>query len=182
MFNNKHLDNYKPPASSNEEKSYFLTYGRIRRRAFFLRTFLVIVIFVISNIIMFLYFQDQYDYWKNRGGGVVRNKGFEFWYNLYFIFNYYVLTALLLLFFNVQSAKRMHDVNKSGWYTLAPFLNIILWFTKGTVGQNEFGLDPKPHKVEKYYDNTLYECKECSYTQIRHGMKECPNCKGKLIW
>jgi len=182
MANNNHLDNYKPPASSNEEKSYFLTYGRIRRRAFFLRTLLIIVILIVSNLVMEFYFQEQYNHWQNVGNGVVRNQGFLFWYNVYFIFNSFVLTNLLAMFFIVQSAKRMHDVNMSGWYILVPFYNIVLWFKRGTKGQNDFGLDPKPQKVEKYYDNSLYQCPKCNYAQIRHGMKECPSCKEKMIW
>jgi predicted RNA-binding Zn-ribbon protein involved in translation (DUF1610 family) len=92
------------------------------------------------------------------------------------------LTALLAIFFIVQSAKRLHDVNKSGWFSIVPFYNIVLWLTKGTKGQNDFGLDPQPTKIEKYYDKTLYKCPKCGYAQIRRGMKECPNCKEKLVW
>jgi len=182
MAKNKYLDNYKPPASSNEEKSYFLTYGRIRRRVFFLRTLLIVGILIVSNIVMEFYFQEQFSHWRDVGNGVVRNQGFLFWYNVYFIFNYFVLTTLLAIFFVVQSTKRMHDVNKSGWFILIPCYNIVLWFTKGTKEQNDFGLDPKPQKIEKYYDNSLYHCPKCGYTQIRYGMKECPECKQKLKW
>ncbi|NVO11917.1 MAG: DUF805 domain-containing protein [Bacteroidales bacterium] len=182
MGENRHLDSYKPPASSNEEKLYFLTYGRIRRRAFFLRTLLVFSILIIANLIMENYFNQEYYRWQNIGNGVVRNQGFLFWYNVYSIFNYFVLTILLVIFFIVQSTKRIHDVNKSGWYVLVPFYNIILWLSEGDKGQNDYGLDPKPYKVEKYYDNTLYQCSKCNHEQVRRGMKECPNCNTKLSW
>jgi uncharacterized membrane protein YhaH (DUF805 family) len=39
--------------------------------------------------------------------------------------------------------RRMHDVNKSGWFILIPIYNLILLVTPGTVGPNEYGPDPK---------------------------------------
>lgn len=41
------------------------------------------------------------------------------------------------------AVRRMHDVNKSGWYCLIPIYNLILAFTEGTHGPNEYGPDPK---------------------------------------
>ncbi|MBL0739722.1 DUF805 domain-containing protein [Chryseolinea lacunae] len=51
-----------------------------------------------------------------------------------------LLTSTFIL---IQGAKRMHDVGKSGWYFLIPIYNVILAFTDGTVGANEYGEDPK---------------------------------------
>ena len=39
--------------------------------------------------------------------------------------------------------RRMHDVNKSGWFILIPIYNLILACTDGTSGDNEYGPDPK---------------------------------------
>lgn len=46
--------------------------------------------------------------------------------------------------------RRMHDVGKSGWYFLILFIPIIGWiwilvllFTEGNHGPNEYGPDPK---------------------------------------
>ncbi len=39
--------------------------------------------------------------------------------------------------------RRMHDINKSGWYCLIPIYNLILACRKGTEGPNEYGNDPK---------------------------------------
>ncbi len=39
--------------------------------------------------------------------------------------------------------RRMHDVNKSGWFMLIPFYNFILTVTDGTKGDNKYGPDPK---------------------------------------
>ena len=39
--------------------------------------------------------------------------------------------------------RRMHDVDKSGWFILIPIYNLILAVTPGVVGPNEYGHDPK---------------------------------------
>lgn len=39
--------------------------------------------------------------------------------------------------------RRMHDVGKSGWFMLIPIYNLILAFTEGDKGSNEYGEDPK---------------------------------------
>ena len=41
------------------------------------------------------------------------------------------------------AVRRMHDVNKSGWYALIPIYNLILACTEGYSGANEYGEDPK---------------------------------------
>ena len=43
--------------------------------------------------------------------------------------------------------RRMHDVNKSGWYILIPIYNLILCFTDGTIGPNQYGPDPKRPEI-----------------------------------
>ena len=41
------------------------------------------------------------------------------------------------------AVRRMHDLNKSGWYLLIPIYNLILICTEGTQGHNNYGPDPK---------------------------------------
>lgn len=41
------------------------------------------------------------------------------------------------------SIRRMHDINKSGWYILIPIYNIVLAATEGDKGSNQYGPDPK---------------------------------------
>lgn len=41
------------------------------------------------------------------------------------------------------AVRRMHDVGKSGWFILIPIYNLILAFTEGDRGQNEYGPDSK---------------------------------------
>jgi len=58
-----------------------------------------------------------------------------------------LLTAIYSLAVLVPSisvtVRRMHDVNKSGWYSLVPIYNFILTLTSGTNGDNKYGPDPK---------------------------------------
>jgi uncharacterized membrane protein YhaH (DUF805 family) len=39
----------------------------------------------------------------------------------------------------IQAVKRLHDVDKSGWFLLIPVYNLILLLTPGTEGPNRFG-------------------------------------------
>lgn len=39
--------------------------------------------------------------------------------------------------------RRMHDINKSGWFLLIPFYNLYLLCIDGTHGENAYGEDPK---------------------------------------
>jgi uncharacterized membrane protein YhaH (DUF805 family) len=53
-----------------------------------------------------------------------------------------IYSVLVLLPSIAVGVRRMHDVNKSGWYLLIPFYNLYLAVTAGTVGPNEYGEDP----------------------------------------
>jgi len=44
--------------------------------------------------------------------------------------------------------RRMHDVDKSGWFILIPIYNFILAVTEGTKGSNHYGNDPKQEDLE----------------------------------
>ncbi len=39
--------------------------------------------------------------------------------------------------------RRMHDVGKNGWFLLIPIYSLILAFTEGDKGDNQYGSDPK---------------------------------------
>jgi uncharacterized membrane protein YhaH (DUF805 family) len=54
------------------------------------------------------------------------------------------MVSLALLIPGIAVAiRRMHDVDKSGWFILIPIYNLILACTEGTKGDNEYGPDPK---------------------------------------
>lgn len=44
--------------------------------------------------------------------------------------------------------RRMHDVDKSGWYLLIPFYNLALALTEGDSGDNQYG--SAPYDLEGY--------------------------------
>ena len=48
----------------------------------------------------------------------------------------------------VQGVRRMHDVDKSGWFLLVPMYNLVLMLTDGTPGSNRFGEDPRKRGKE----------------------------------
>ncbi len=53
------------------------------------------------------------------------------------------LWSIAILLPNISSAvRRLHDVNRSGWYLLIPIYNVILLCQRGTVGENRFGSAP----------------------------------------
>ena len=41
------------------------------------------------------------------------------------------------------AVRRAHDQDKSGWFLLIPFYNVIMMFIEGTRGPNRYGPDPK---------------------------------------
>jgi len=67
------------------------------------------------------------------------------------------LWLVLITAFNIiQAAKRMHDVNKSGWFQLIPVYSWILLLTPGTIGPNKYGLDPRnASNLQKDSDDKL---------------------------
>ena len=64
----------------------------------------------------------------------------------------YTLGSLALLVPSLAVAvRRMHDLDRSGWWLLVGFVPLIgtilllVWFvTRGTLGPNRFGADPLP--------------------------------------
>lgn len=54
-----------------------------------------------------------------------------------------ITNFILSIFMIIQGVKRMHDVDKSGWFLLIPLVNLIFCLTPGTNGPNRFGEDPK---------------------------------------
>lgn len=72
-----------------------------------------------------------------------------------FIMYIYYLYALAVFIPGIAAGvRRLHDINKSGWFLLlafVPLVNIwliILLATEGTRGPNEYGADPKNPNAE----------------------------------
>ena len=66
------------------------------------------------------------------------------------------LVSLALIIPGVAVAvRRMHDVNKSGWFILIPIYNLILACTEGTPGPNQYGPDPKRPEFEDFLSDKV---------------------------
>ena len=131
------LYDYKGPKSGNEETGFFNTKGRISRSAFFKRVALVVLIYLCSYIALeiglFLVFGARF---------------YLFFETLHSFF----LPLGLVVFLLIQGAKRMHDINRSGWIFLAPFYNFYLSSLPGDKGNNDYGIDPQPGIKVTYFD------------------------------
>jgi uncharacterized membrane protein YhaH (DUF805 family) len=55
-----------------------------------------------------------------------------------------VVTLVLLLPNIAVGIMRLHDTNRSGWWSLLPIVNIIFWFQDSDPSDNHFGPCPKP--------------------------------------
>jgi uncharacterized membrane protein YhaH (DUF805 family) len=150
MKKSNNLYNYSIPKSGNEETSYFLTKGRITFFPFFLRLLLCGVIYTVSFFIT-AHYTEIYIY-EEIGGGKVTDETIITLFRVTQVLHLYILPVLLLGFVSIQGAKRMHDINKSGWYILIPVYNIYLTFLNGTAGSNDYGIDPKPMPKVTYFD------------------------------
>ena len=79
----------------------------------------------------------------------------EFWYFILFdliiaavceVINdklYSIYSILTLVPHLAIWCRRMHDINKSGWFMLIPIYDIILACQVGDEGDNQYGPDPK---------------------------------------
>jgi uncharacterized membrane protein YhaH (DUF805 family) len=68
------------------------------------------------------------------------------------IYNLYALAVLVPSI--AVAVRRMHDVDKSGWFILIPIYNLILCCTAGTEGPNQYGSDPKRPEFDEFLDDT----------------------------
>jgi uncharacterized membrane protein YhaH (DUF805 family) len=128
------LYKFQTPKSQNDESSILGIKGRIDRLTFSNRLLWSVCVFLLSSFV-----QNVFS---------VENLGIRLT-NFIEIIHLFLLPILLLVFIVVQGAKRMHDVNLSGWFFLFPFYNFYLCFLPGTVGVNDYGIEPLPsHKIQ----------------------------------
>ncbi len=131
------LYDYKGPKSGNEETGFFNTKGRISRSAFFKRVALALLIYLSSHIALEI--------------GLFSVFGVRF-YLFFDTLHSFFLPLGLIAFLFIQGAKRMHDINRSGWIFFAPFYNIYLSTFPGDIGNNDYGIDPQLREKVTYFD------------------------------
>lgn len=124
-----HANSFTPPIAKPKIKtteSFFSSDGRIRRSTYFGRSLLL----GIPGFIMYYSIGTSYD------------EGSILFFSL-------ILIAIAIVSW-IQTVKRLHDLNQSGWLSLLqliPLVNFIfglyLLFSDGSIGRNEYGEDPK---------------------------------------
>ncbi len=117
----------------------------------------------------------------------------EYWY--FELFDCIILFGLVFIegFFNTDvawiyilatyiprisvSVRRMHDVDKSGWFIFIPIYSFILTIMNGTKGDNRYGSDPKELESENKKEN-IY-CSRCG-NKLDSDSKFCDKCGTKM--
>lgn len=155
MDKNNNIYNYKAPKSMNEETHYFLIKGRITLKSFILRFLFAISVQTILLLIYFNYaLPKKWEKLKilDDGREVIYDTTFKTSFYFFENLTFYFFPIFIIVFVFIQFAKRMHDVNKSGWFSIVPLYNIVLLFSNGTDGNNDYGVNPRPQKKIKYFD------------------------------
>jgi len=145
--------------ANNVEHSLFLKQGRITRKSLFLRLLLGIFIWLIFHAIYIYWAKADYIKYLEIGGGKIQAgaMAIEMRYKIFQILDFYVISGIVIVFLLIQAVKRMHDVNRSGWFLFIPFYNFYLLFKEGTDGNNDYGLMPHPEKLSPKYSDNLHE-------------------------
>ncbi len=99
---------------------------------------------VLKNYAVFSGRARRSEYWYFALFNTIFSIGFSIFFGLMqepLLANIYSLVVFIPSL--AVGVRRMHDVGKSGWFLLIPIYNLILAFTEGTKGENEYGEDPK---------------------------------------
>ncbi|MBQ7706087.1 MAG: DUF805 domain-containing protein, partial [Selenomonadaceae bacterium] len=123
------------PKKFSIKENFFNWKGRLNRKAYFVRAFpLGLILLIVLQVLLEL---DKIPYQQLSSG-----TEFLIWLLLASIFP--LSTSIYM-----NAIRRLHDLNKSGWFILlawVPIVNFIfglfLMFKKGTSGPNRFGADP----------------------------------------
>jgi uncharacterized membrane protein YhaH (DUF805 family) len=75
------------------------------------------------------------------------------------------------------SVRRMHDTDRSGWWIICPFLNLIFWCCKGDSGVNRFG--PNPNQPTSRTPNSRH-CTDCGI-EVTVGAQFCHSCGSSVL-
>lgn len=115
-------------------KQYADFNGRARRKELWIYILILIIIFLIAAML------------DNILGTTFKIAGQSAGYGIF-----YLLVGLATLLPSIAvEVRRLHDINKSGWYLLIGFIPLIgaiillIWFVKdGDKGVNQYGAEPK---------------------------------------
>ena len=70
-------------------------------------------------------------------------------------FLFLVLSVGILFFELIIGIRRMHDLNLSGWFSMIPIFNLIIFFKKGSIAPNKYGDAPVEIIKNNFVTNML---------------------------
>jgi uncharacterized membrane protein YhaH (DUF805 family) len=103
-------------------EKYFVVQGRARRKEYWMFTLVMGGIYLLLAIL-----ESALGLFPDDGGLVIAT----------------IYELAMLIPGIAVGVRRMHDVDRSGWFILIPFYNLYLGVCDGTKGDNRFGSDPK---------------------------------------
>ena len=120
-------------------KKYFDFSGRARRKEFWMYVLFYVIVYIVAGILdRALGLGGTTESYSTYGDGTA-SAGFSSSGGILTL----VWGLVNLIPSIAVSVRRVHDVDKSGWFILIPIYNLILYCTDGTAGPNRFGPDPK---------------------------------------
>lgn len=105
-------------------KNYANFNGRAGRREYWLFTAMFLIVYVVLAIL----------------GAILATMSGTLGAIIYGILGIFALASIVPGI--AVTIRRMHDVNKSGWFCLIPVYSLILTLTPGDQGDNRFGPNP----------------------------------------
>jgi len=148
------LYSYKPGNSANEEVHLLNGKGRITLLMYWERVLVIGSFSLFTNLILEMLMEGGEPLFTYALNGIQYDGMYTFQWLTYLFFGFAM---------NIQAIKRAHDCNMTGFFGL---INPIIYFKRGTMGDNDYGKDPFPIPKVQYFDE-YEELKDKNEFQVR---------------
>lgn len=102
--------------------------------------------------------------------------------NLNYFLLFLVVAAIpLALLAPISCIRRMHDIDKSGWFSIIPVVGTILILFPGTPGPNRFGPDPRNPEAKESQHPAQVNQHLPQQRVSQHGTPKLPVQQGRNI-